>query len=339
MGGPIPDSFDNLEQLVYCELDYNLLASIPHTIGAVKNLQHFSVHEEQGITPNAIIGICAGAIALLLVIGAVLAIWRRESQVLLYQTSIVMAAERPQAITAYNPEIITATERPQAITAYNPEITTPAPTTPTMDEKRENNQLRPLIWHFQIPRPNDSTATDEHQDLSDDETSLPLNVPTFESVTIVVTPDLPTSTIDTSIPPNREKVNAFVMEVDGIGDDDVDGGVTSNMLLHPAQEDPTIALEVGLQRTYGVYTGWSHNLVMEWASRRNFTAAVIQVFEALNLDGSMINELSTTSLHQVYNIADFYLRAKVLQAIEYLKHASMMISAGSNRSELPAYSS
>ncbi|KAJ3322153.1 hypothetical protein HDU76_013951, partial [Blyttiomyces sp. JEL0837] len=77
---------------------------------------------------------------------------------------------------------------------------------------------------------------------------------------------------------SQEKANASDMDMEA--DDDVgDGGISSDLLVYPVQEDPTIALEVGLQRTYGVYTGWSHNLIMEWARQRNFTAAVIQVFK------------------------------------------------------------
>ncbi|KAJ3309512.1 hypothetical protein HDU76_003584 [Blyttiomyces sp. JEL0837] len=55
LGGPIPDSFGNLENLVHAELDYNPLTSIPDTLGGLKNLQYLSFYGDSLVSiPDSI---------------------------------------------------------------------------------------------------------------------------------------------------------------------------------------------------------------------------------------------------------------------------------------------
>ncbi|KAJ3330609.1 hypothetical protein HDU76_005264 [Blyttiomyces sp. JEL0837] len=92
-----------------------------------------------------------------------------------------------------------------------------------------------------------------------------------------------------------------------------------------AEEQPinTIELEQGLQRTYGVFSSWSHELVKEWVRLRNFDAVVVQFITGYYVDGSMLNNLSMSVLQEKYKVQEFRHRAMIMQAVEFLRHSSI----------------
>ncbi|KAJ3280797.1 hypothetical protein HDU76_009078, partial [Blyttiomyces sp. JEL0837] len=84
-----------------------------------------------------------------------------------------------------------------------------------------------------------------------------------------------------------------------------------------------IALEQEFQRSYGSFMGWSHQLVMEWARLRNFESVVIGFFTNYQIDGPTIDMLTMTTLQTKYEISDFRVRAKIMQAVQFLRHSSI----------------
>ncbi|KAJ3290863.1 hypothetical protein HDU76_007349 [Blyttiomyces sp. JEL0837] len=84
-------------------------------------------------------------------------------------------------------------------------------------------------------------------------------------------------------------------------------------------------LENHLQRTQGLYDTWSHELVMQWARLKRLDAAVVKIFRDYHIDGPSLSTLTIHSLKDKFDVQDFRLRAKVIQAIEFLKDSSRAI--------------
>ncbi|KAJ3309725.1 hypothetical protein HDU76_003539 [Blyttiomyces sp. JEL0837] len=92
-------------------------------------------------------------------------------------------------------------------------------------------------------------------------------------------------------------------------------------LLAELQPVNVIELEQQFQRLYGPFTGWSHQLVMEWVRLRSFDSVVVEFFKNNQIDGSTMEMLSMTTLQSKFNVQDFRERARIIQALEFLRHS------------------
>ncbi|KAJ3299315.1 hypothetical protein HDU76_006353 [Blyttiomyces sp. JEL0837] len=100
-----------------------------------------------------------------------------------------------------------------------------------------------------------------------------------------------------------------------------------------------INLENHLQRVYGDYTTWTHEFVMEWARLKRVHPAVVEILKNYRINGALIATLDVNSLKEKCDVQDFRLRAKFLQAVEFLKDSSSQsASSGLNGEDsLPQY--
>ncbi|KAJ3283142.1 hypothetical protein HDU76_008524 [Blyttiomyces sp. JEL0837] len=89
----------------------------------------------------------------------------------------------------------------------------------------------------------------------------------------------------------------------------------------------TFALEIEMQRIFGQFDEWGHDIVMEWAGRRNLEKDVVDLLQELTIDGPKISSITASSLKETYGIQDFRVRAKLVQALEYLKHGNSIYHA------------
>ncbi|KAJ3327830.1 hypothetical protein HDU76_011036 [Blyttiomyces sp. JEL0837] len=94
-------------------------------------------------------------------------------------------------------------------------------------------------------------------------------------------------------------------------------------------------LEIQLQRVYGIYNTWSHEQVMEWWIEETGSCNY-------HIDGPLLATLDVHSLKEKCGDEDFRLRAKFIQAVEFLKDSSQSlrnVSAGNdvNDDSLPQY--
>ncbi|KAJ3299212.1 hypothetical protein HDU76_006379, partial [Blyttiomyces sp. JEL0837] len=87
-----------------------------------------------------------------------------------------------------------------------------------------------------------------------------------------------------------------------------------------------INLENHLQRLYGTYGSWTHELVMEWARRKRVDPAVVEILRSYRIDGPLLATLDIHSLKEKCDVQDFRLRAKFIQAVEFLKDSSQVIA-------------
>ncbi|KAJ3310655.1 hypothetical protein HDU76_003320 [Blyttiomyces sp. JEL0837] len=84
-------------------------------------------------------------------------------------------------------------------------------------------------------------------------------------------------------------------------------------------------LEVQLQRVYGIYNTWGHEHVMEWAGLKRLDPAVVEIFKSYHIDGPLLATLDVHSLKEKCGVEDFRLRAKFIQAVEFLKDSSQSL--------------
>ncbi|KAJ3332522.1 hypothetical protein HDU76_013960 [Blyttiomyces sp. JEL0837] len=104
----------------------------------------------------------------------------------------------------------------------------------------------------------------------------------------------------------------------------------------------TTNLEIQFQRLYGFYNTWSHEHVMEWAGLKRLDPAVVEIFKNYHIDGPLLATLDVHSLKEKCGVEDFRLRAKFIQAVEFLKDSSRSLrnlSTGSDvdGDSLPQY--
>ncbi|KAJ3329034.1 hypothetical protein HDU76_008780 [Blyttiomyces sp. JEL0837] len=69
-------------------------------------------------------------------------------------------------------------------------------------------------------------------------------------------------------------------------------------------------LENHLQRVYGVYATWSHEVVMEWARLKKLDEAVVKIFRDYHIDGPLLATLTVHWLKEKCDVQDFRLRAQ-----------------------------
>ncbi|KAJ3304622.1 hypothetical protein HDU76_005148, partial [Blyttiomyces sp. JEL0837] len=106
-------------------------------------------------------------------------------------------------------------------------------------------------------------------------------------------------------PPSQEKLQG------DLSVEELQPDIQRELYLQTVREAaPTsnINLENHLQRLYGLYTTWSHEFVMDWANVKRLDPAVVKIFR------------------EKFDIQDFRLRAKVIQAVEFLKDSARVIS-------------
>ncbi|KAJ3264788.1 hypothetical protein HDU76_012132, partial [Blyttiomyces sp. JEL0837] len=88
-----------------------------------------------------------------------------------------------------------------------------------------------------------------------------------------------------------------------------------------------INLENHLQRVYGRYSSWTHELVMEWSRLKRLDQAVIEILRNYRIDGPLLATLDVHSLKEKCDVQDFRLRAKFMQAVEFLKDSNQVITS------------
>ncbi|KAJ3309513.1 hypothetical protein HDU76_003585 [Blyttiomyces sp. JEL0837] len=101
-----------------------------------------------------------------------------------------------------------------------------------------------------------------------------------------------------------------------------------------------INLENYLQRLHGSYSSWTHEFVMEWARLKGLDAAVVEILRNYRIDGPLLARLDVHSLKEKCDVQDFRLRAKFMQAVEFLKDRSQVIANSSGITDnevLPQY--
>ncbi|KAJ3286660.1 hypothetical protein HDU76_007952 [Blyttiomyces sp. JEL0837] len=99
-------------------------------------------------------------------------------------------------------------------------------------------------------------------------------------------------------------------------------------------------LEIHLQRSYGLFNSWSHALVMEWARLKELDPAIVEIMRNYNIDGPLLATLDVHSLKEKCNVQEFRLRAKFIQAVEFLKDSRNVLSTSMNNDAtgmLPRY--
>ncbi|KAJ3311461.1 hypothetical protein HDU76_003127 [Blyttiomyces sp. JEL0837] len=90
-----------------------------------------------------------------------------------------------------------------------------------------------------------------------------------------------------------------------------------------------IELEIHLQRTYGLYTTWSHHLVLDWARVKKVDKVIFNILRDYYVDGELLSTLDVHSLKSKLNIQDFRIRAKFIQCVEFLKDShNVLVAAG-----------
>ncbi|KAJ3323637.1 hypothetical protein HDU76_013599 [Blyttiomyces sp. JEL0837] len=87
-------------------------------------------------------------------------------------------------------------------------------------------------------------------------------------------------------------------------------------IINEGAPTSNINLENHLQRVHGSYTLWTHEFVIEWARLKRVDSAVV---------GILKTTLDVHSLKEKCNVQDFRLRAKFMQAVEYLKDSHRLI--------------
>ncbi|KAJ3278797.1 hypothetical protein HDU76_009738 [Blyttiomyces sp. JEL0837] len=98
-----------------------------------------------------------------------------------------------------------------------------------------------------------------------------------------------------------------------------------------------IQLEINLQREHGPYQSWDHDLVLEWVRLRQFEHSVRNFFVGYHIDGEAITSLDMTALSSKYSVTDFRTKAKIMQAVEYLRHSARSNVSLQDPTVLPAY--
>ncbi|KAJ3294916.1 hypothetical protein HDU76_006907 [Blyttiomyces sp. JEL0837] len=91
-----------------------------------------------------------------------------------------------------------------------------------------------------------------------------------------------------------------------------------------------INLENHLQRLYGKYDTWSHEFVMEWANLKRLDPGVVEILKNYLIDGPLLSTLDVHSLKEKCDVQDSRLRAKFMQAVEFLKESSQFIANSIN---------
>ncbi|KAJ3275979.1 hypothetical protein HDU76_010572 [Blyttiomyces sp. JEL0837] len=99
--------------------------------------------------------------------------------------------------------------------------------------------------------------------------------------------------------------------------------------------DDALQLEINLQQHYGPYYEWTQPQVLEWAYARIVDADVMGVLADPAMNGYMLQHLDTNILKTKFMVDDFPLRARVLQALEYLRQSSKRIAY--SQTQPPAY--
>ncbi|KAJ3302514.1 hypothetical protein HDU76_005513, partial [Blyttiomyces sp. JEL0837] len=94
---------------------------------------------------------------------------------------------------------------------------------------------------------------------------------------------------------------------------------------------------LNLQREHGPYQSWNHEMVLQWVQIRQFEFAVRSFFISHHIDGEAITNLDMTNLTSKYEVSDFRTRAKIMQAIEYLRHSAMSGMRLEDPNMLPVY--
>ncbi|KAJ3285349.1 hypothetical protein HDU76_008151 [Blyttiomyces sp. JEL0837] len=102
-----------------------------------------------------------------------------------------------------------------------------------------------------------------------------------------------------------------------------------------------INLENHLQRLYGSYTLWTYEFVMEWARLKKLDSEEWVIFH-YRIDGQLLSTLDVHSLKDKCDVQDFRLRAKFMQAVEFLKDSHRVVAnsaaiANSTEESLPEY--
>ncbi|KAJ3329016.1 hypothetical protein HDU76_008823 [Blyttiomyces sp. JEL0837] len=81
-------------------------------------------------------------------------------------------------------------------------------------------------------------------------------------------------------------------------------------------------------------------MVMEWARLKRVDAAVVEVLKNYRIDGPLLSTLDIHSLKDKCDVQDFRVRAKFMQAVEFLKDSSRVIANSTNHVDgegLPQY--
>ncbi|KAJ3327297.1 hypothetical protein HDU76_012043 [Blyttiomyces sp. JEL0837] len=81
-----------------------------------------------------------------------------------------------------------------------------------------------------------------------------------------------------------------------------------------------------MQRVYGSYKFWTHEYVMEWARLKRLDSGVVEILRNYRIDGPLLATLDVHSLKDKCHVQDFRLRAKFMQAVEFLKDSSQLIA-------------
>ncbi|KAJ3298896.1 hypothetical protein HDU76_006419 [Blyttiomyces sp. JEL0837] len=85
-------------------------------------------------------------------------------------------------------------------------------------------------------------------------------------------------------------------------------------------------LEIHLQRSYGLFHTWNHSLVMEWARLKDLDPAIVDIMKDFHIDGALLATLDVHSLKEKCHVQEFRLRAKFIQAVEFLKDSRNTLS-------------
>ncbi|KAJ3320239.1 hypothetical protein HDU76_000350 [Blyttiomyces sp. JEL0837] len=99
-------------------------------------------------------------------------------------------------------------------------------------------------------------------------------------------------------------------------------------------------LEIHLQRSYGLFHTWNHALVMEWARLKELDPIIVNIMKDYHIDGSLVASLDVHSLKEKCNVQEFRIRAKFIQAAEFLKDSRNVLSTSMSNdaiSMLPRY--
>ncbi|KAJ3316284.1 hypothetical protein HDU76_001915 [Blyttiomyces sp. JEL0837] len=143
-----------------------------------------------------------------------------------------------------------------------------------------------------------------------------------------------TDTSSTPTPPQPDIYSNLIVShdksqgVNGISTLELQPAVQRSLYLQSVTEAaPTsnINLENLLHRRFGVFSTWSHEIVMIWATRKMLDSAVVKILQDYHIDGQLLSTLTVHSLKEKCNIEDFRLRAKVIQAVEFLKDSQRVV--------------
>ncbi|KAJ3293236.1 hypothetical protein HDU76_007073, partial [Blyttiomyces sp. JEL0837] len=130
------------------------------------------------------------------------------------------------------------------------------------------------------------------------------------------------TTLHRNLPPQSQSVDEkFTQEIEP----SMQRFIHSEIISEGAPTS-NINLENHLQRVYGSYRLWTNEFVMEWARLKRLDSAVVEILRNYRIDGPLLATLDVHSLKEKCDVQDFRLRAKFMQAVEFLKDSHQVIN-------------